>query len=92
MAESKADIDSSAPFASVKAAVSMFGERIPAKTHSLHTPHLPVPQQQNHNQFVGTYGQGQQSEVTLVSSIYWSVIDALDYPDLQNCVEVLSIE
>ena len=64
MAEPKAEIDLSAPFASVKAAVSMFGEKIPAKTHgpphphTLHLSHAPSVQ------YVGTYhGPNHQAEV-----------------------------
>jgi hypothetical protein len=48
MAEQKAEIDSSAPFASVKAAVSMFGDRIPIKSsgspaHASHSHHHHPP-------------------------------------------------
>jgi len=64
MAEPKAEIDLSAPFESVKAAVSMFGEKIPTKTqgssypHVSHAPHAPGLQ------YVGTYhGPNHQAEV-----------------------------
>ncbi len=48
MAEQKAEIDNSAPFASVKAAVSMFGDRIPIKSsgspaHASHSHHHHPP-------------------------------------------------
>lgn len=63
MAEPKAEIDLSAPFESVKAAVSMFGEKIPTKTqgsshpHVSHAPHAPGLQ------YVGTYhGPNHQAE------------------------------
>lgn len=66
MAEPKAEIDLSAPFESVKAAVSMFGEKIPAKTQALlhphvaHVPHAHAPGLQ----YVGTYhGPNHQAEV-----------------------------
>lgn len=65
MGEPKAEIDLSAPFASVKAAVSMFGEKIPSKNLGPpHPPHLPHPPN-HHQQYVGVYhNPNHQAEVT----------------------------
>lgn len=64
MAEPKAEIDLSAPFESVKAAVSMFGEKIPAKTQGLPHPHVPHVAHAPSVQYVGTYhGPNYQAEV-----------------------------
>lgn len=65
MAEPKAEIDLSAPFESVKAAVSMFGEKIPAKTQVMPHPH-PIHANHAHPtglQYVGTYHGPNQAEV-----------------------------
>lgn len=69
MAEPKAVVDQSAPFLSVKAAVSMFGEKIPAKSQTPPHSHGPHLTHTSSLQYVGTYhGPNHQAEVYLMSS------------------------
>lgn len=74
MAEPKSEVDLSAPFLSVKDAVSLFGEKIPAKTQGLPQPHTSHLTHAPSIQYVGTYhGPNHQAEVhqSLITKRLW---------------------